>query len=115
MESQSTRQLKVSRQLQRDLSEIFREKGTQSFSGAMITVTSVRISPDLSVARVYISIFPSAKTKEVLEIVESSAKAIRGELGKRVAKQLRIVPQLVFIVDDSQDYVQKIDELLKNS
>ncbi|MDD2584161.1 MAG: 30S ribosome-binding factor RbfA [Bacteroidales bacterium] len=113
MESQSTRQLKVSRQLQRDLSEIFRERGTQAFSGAMITVTSVRISPDLSVARVYISIFPSAKTEEVLEIVENSARAIRGELGNRVSKQLRIVPQLTFLLDDSQDYVQKIDELLK--
>ena len=113
MESQSTRQLKVSRQLQRDLSEIFREKGTQAYSGAMITVTSVRISPDLSVARVYISIFPSAKIKEVFEIVEATGKTIRGELGKRVSKQLRIVPELVFIIDDSLDYVEKIDELLK--
>ena len=113
METQSTRQLKVSRQLQKDLSEIFREKGTGAFNGAMITVTSVRISPDLSVARVYISIFPSAKIKEVFEIVEASGKTIRGELGKRVSKQLRIVPQLVFIIDDSLDYVEKIDELLK--
>lgn len=113
MESQSTRQHKVSRQLQRDLSEIFREKGTQAYAGAMLTVTSVRISPDLSVARVYISIFPSAKTKEVLEIVEATSRAIRGELGNRISKQLRIVPQLVFLLDDSQDYVQKIDELLK--
>ena len=113
MESQSTRQLKVSRQLQRDLSEIFREKGTQAFKGAMITVTTVRISPDLSVARVYISIFPSAKTAEVLEIIEALARSIRGELGNRVSKQLRIVPELVFILDDSQDYVEKIDQLLK--
>ena len=85
MESQSTRQHKVSRQLQRDLSEIFREKGTQAFSGAMISVTSVRISPDLSVARVYLSIFPSAKSKEAFEQVEASARNIRGLLGNRVA------------------------------
>ena len=113
MENQSTRQLKVSRQLQRDLSEIFREKGTQSFAGSMISVTSVRISPDLSVARVYISIFPSSKAEEVFNILENTGKSIRGELGKRVSKQLRIVPELVFRIDDSLDYVEKIDELLK--
>ncbi len=113
MEGQSTRQLKVSRQLQRDLAEIFREKGTSAFGGAMITVTTVRISPDLSVAKVFISIFPSANSKEVFKTVESLAKGIRGELGKRVSKQLRIVPELVFSVDDSLDYVQKIDDLLK--
>ncbi|MDD2419343.1 MAG: 30S ribosome-binding factor RbfA [Bacteroidales bacterium] len=113
MENQSTRQLKVSRQLQRDLAEIFREKGTQSFGGAMITVTNVRISPDLSVARVFISIFPSEKSGEVFQIVETSAKSLRGELGKRVSKQLRIVPELVFNIDDSLDYIEKIDGLLK--
>ncbi len=113
METQSTRQHKVSRQLQKDLSEIFREKGTLAFAGAMITVTSVRISPDLSVARVYISIFPSAKIQEAFELIEASSRSIRGELGKRVSKQLRIVPELVFIIDDSLDYVEKIDQLLK--
>ena len=113
MENQSTRQLKISRQLQKDLAEIFRERGTQSFAGAMITVTGVRISPDLSIAKVYISIFPSAKIKEVFAIVEESAKSIRGELGKRVSKQLRIVPQLTFYIDDSLDYAEKIEQLLK--
>ncbi|GAB1473639.1 30S ribosome-binding factor RbfA [Bacteroidota bacterium] len=113
MESESTRQQKVSRQLQRDLSEIFRERGTSSFKGAMITVTSVRISPDLSVAKVFISIFPSAKTTELFKLVQESARNIRGELGKRVSKQLRIVPDLQFHIDDSLDYVEHIDELLK--
>jgi ribosome-binding factor A len=79
----------------------------------MISVTSVRISPDLSVARVYISIFPSSKAEEVFNILENTGKSIRGELGKRVSKQLRIVPELVFKIDDSLDYVEKIDELLK--
>ncbi len=113
MEGESTRQHKVSRQLQRDLSEIFREKGTSVFKGTMITVTSVRISPDLSVARVFLSIFPSAKSAEVFKIVQDISKALRGELGKRVSKQLRIVPDLVFIIDDSLDYVERIEELLK--
>ncbi len=114
MEGESTRQQKVSRQLQRDLSEIFREKGTAVFGGAMVSVTAVRISPDLSAARVFISIFPSERAKEVYKLVESSSKSIRGELGRRVSKQLRIVPELQFIIDDSLDYVEKIDKLLKS-
>lgn len=113
MEGESTRQQKVARQLQRDLAEIIREKGTAVFGGAMISVTAVRISPDLSVAKVYVSIFPSSKAKEAFAIVEASAKSIRGELGRRVSKQLRIVPDLNFLIDDSLDYVEHIDELLK--
>jgi len=113
MESESTRQQKVSRQLQRDLSEIFRERGFTTYKGSMITVTSVRISPDLSVAKVFISIFPSAGAKEIFSMVQESARNIRGELGKRVSKQLRIVPELQFHIDDSLDYVEHIDELLK--
>ena len=113
MESESTRQQKVSRQLQRDLSEIFRERGFSTYKGSMITVTSVRISPDLSVAKVFISIFPSAGAKEIFSLVQESARNIRGELGKRVSKQLRIVPELQFHIDDSLDYVEHIDELLK--
>ncbi len=113
MEGESTRQQKVARQLQRDLSEIFREKGSSLFSGTMITVTTVRISPDLSFAKVFISIFPSQKANEVFKTVEQSSKAIRGELGRRISKQLRIVPELMFFIDDSLDYVQHIGELLK--
>ena len=113
MEGESTRQQKVGRQLQRDLAEIFRQKGTAVFGGAMITVTGVRISPDLSFAKVYISIFPSAKTKDALEFITTSVKQIRGELGRRVSKQLRIVPELAFYIDDSLDYIEHIDELLK--
>lgn len=79
----------------------------------MVTVTSVRISPDLSVARVFLSIFPSAKSGEVFKNIGESSRALRGELGRRVSKQLRIVPDLVFFIDDSLDYVERIDELLK--
>jgi len=113
MEGESTRQQKVGKQIQRDLAEVIREKGMSSFGGAMITVTSVRVSPDLAVAKVYLSIFPSAKAKDVLKLVETASKYLRGELGKRVSKQLRIVPELLFYIDDSLDYVERIDELLK--
>ncbi len=113
MEDQSTRQSKVSRQLQRDLAEILREKTNTLFQGAMVTVTTVRISPDLSVAKIYVSIFPSSKKEQVFDNIQEASRSIRGELGRRVSKQLRIVPELVFLIDDSLDYVDKIDELLK--
>ena len=113
MEGESTRQQKVGKQLQRDIAEIIRLKGMAAFNGAMVSVTVVKVSPDLSLARVHLSIFPSSKAKEVLEIVNQSSKEIRYELGAKVAKQLRIVPDLLFFIDDSLDYVKRIDELLK--
>jgi ribosome-binding factor A len=113
MEEQSTRQLKVSKQLQRDIAEIIRSKGMASFGGALVTVSGVRISPDLAIAKVYVSIFPSNKSEEVLQIIENNNKSIRGELGRLVSKQFRIVPELIFNIDDSLDYVEHIDELLK--
>lgn len=109
----TTRQLKVARELQKALAEIIRSKGMASFGGAMVTVSEVRISPDLSVAKVYVSIFPSAKSGEVMETLEENVKVYRGELGHIVAKQLRIVPELVFYLDSTLDYAEHIDELLK--
>lgn len=113
MEGESTRQLKVARQLQRDIAEIIRSKGMAAFDGALVSVSGVKISPDLAVARIYVSIFPSAKQQSVLALLEESNKSIRGELGRLVAKQLRIVPELIFSLDDSLDYVEHIDGLLK--
>ena len=113
MEGESTRQQKIGRQLQRDLAEIIRSKGMAAFNGAMVTVSEVRVSPDLSVAKVFVSIFPSAKADEVMKIIQDSVKQIRGELGRLVGKQLRIVPELVFMLDSSLDYVEHIDDLLK--
>ena len=110
MEGESTRQQKIGRQLQRDLAEIIRSKGMAAFNGAMVTVSEVRVSPDLSVAKVFVSIFPSAKAPQVMQIIQESAKAIRGDLGRLVAKQLRIVPELVFYQDTSLDYVEHIED-----
>ena len=109
----STRQLKVARELQRYLAEIIRSKGMAVFGGAMVTVSEVRISPDLSIAKVYNSIFPSDKAEKVMRILEEEKKAIRGELGRQVASQLRIVPELDFYLDSTLDYAEHIDELLK--
>ena len=109
----STRQLKVAREIQKDLAEIIRSKGMAAFGGAMVTVSEVRISPDLSVAKAFVSIFPSAKQTEVMRKLESDVRVIRGELGRKVASQLRIVPDLVFLLDTTIDYAEHIDELLK--
>ena len=106
----SKRQLKVGRELQKDLAEIIRGKGMASFDGAMVTVSEVKISPDLSV---YVSIFPSAKAEAVMKILGENSRSYRGELGHIIAKQFRIVPELVFYLDSSLDYAEHIDELLK--
>lgn len=109
----STRQLKVAREIQKDLAEIIRGKGMAAFGGAMVTVSEVRVSPDLSLAKTYVSIFPSAKAEEVMKTLNDNVKTLRGELGHLVAKQLRIVPEIVFYLDTSLDYAEHIDELLK--
>lgn len=110
---ESTRQLKVASQLQRDMAEIIRQKGMAFFQGALVSVSGIKISPDLSVAKVYVSIFPSSKADAVMNTLEENARALRGELGAKVAKQLRIVPEIAFFQDSSLDYVEHIEELLK--
>jgi ribosome-binding factor A len=109
----STRQLKVARELQKDLAEMIRAKGMSAMGGALVTVSEVRVSPDLSVAKVFVSVFPSEKQGPVMQLLEENKKVLRGELGHRVAKQLRIVPELNFLLDTTLDYAQHIDELLK--
>ncbi len=78
----------------------------------MITITSVRVSPDLALAKVYISIFPTKGTDETLEQIRHQVKTLRLELGKRVRHQLRVIPELAFFIDDSLDYIENIDRLL---
>lgn len=109
---ETTRQSKVSRLLQKDLGLIFQQEGRNLFGGKMISVTTVRISPDLGLAKVYLSIFPSDKSEETLDLVKMNTKNIRRILGTRVGKQLRVVPELAFYIDDSLDYIENIDNLL---
>lgn len=81
--------------------------------GVMVSVTRARISPDLSICTAYLSIFPSEKSEEILANIKSNEKSIRYELGTKVRNQLRIIPELRFFLDDSLDYLEHIDELLK--
>lgn len=109
---ETTRQNKISRLLQKDLSEIFLLQ-TKAMPGILVSVSAVRISPDMSIARVYLSIFPSEKSEEMVKNINNNMKSIRYELGMRVRHQLRIIPELKFFVDDSLDYIEKIDSLLQ--
>lgn len=109
---ETTRQNKISRLIQKELSEIFLLQ-TKAMHGVLVSVSVVRISPDMSYARVYLSVFPSAKSQEIIKNINDNTKSIRFELGNRVRHQLRIIPELKFFVDDSLDYVEKIDKLLK--
>lgn len=81
--------------------------------GVMVSVTRTRVSPDLSICTAYLSVFPSEKGEELLKNIESNTKTIRYELGTRVHNQLRIIPELRFFIDDSLDYIERIDELIK--
>lgn len=109
----STRQNKIARLIQKDLAEIMQREGKDMFSGILVSVTKVRVSPDLSIARAYLSIFPSEKGAATLQEIKAHQSRIRGLLGSKVGKQLRIVPQLDFHIDDSLDYIENIDRLLK--
>jgi len=108
---ETTRQQKIARLIQKELSDIF-QRQTQGMHGVLVSVSAVRISPDLSVAKGYLSIFPSEKAEEILKNINGNVRAIRYELGQRVRFQLRIIPELKFFIDDSLDYLEHIDELL---
>ncbi len=110
---ETTRQKKVSRLIQRELSEIFLREAKTYTMGTMVSVSKVRISPDLGLAKVYISIFPSDKKDDVFNEIDINTSAIRRFLGLKVGKQLRVVPDLHFFIDDSLDYIDNIDRLLK--
>ncbi len=109
----SIRQNKVARLIQKDLAEIFQHESRNLFQGKLISVTVVRVSKDLSVAKVYLSIFPSEGSDEVLNLIKQVSGQIRGILGHKVGKQLRIIPELSFFIDDSLDYIDNITTLLK--
>ena len=108
---ETTRQAKISRLIQKELSEIFRQQ-TAKTHGVLVSVSTVRVSPDLSIARAYLSVFPSDEGAEIIENVNRSASQIRHELAQKVRYQLRKTPELSFFIDDSLDYIEHIDDLL---
>jgi len=109
---ESTRLKKIGRLLRKELGDIFL-KQTKGMPGTLISVSAVRVSPDLGIAKVYLSIFPSEKGPEILKAIQANVKAVRFDLGQRVHLQLRKIPELSFYIDDSLDYIENIDNLLK--
>ena len=109
---QETRQNRIARLLQKELSSIFQEQ-TRKMHGVLVSVTRVCISPDLSVCTAYLSVFPSERAEQIVENICANEKTVRYELGTRVRNQLRVIPELRFFIDDSLDYLDRIDQLLK--
>jgi len=109
---ESTRQLKISRLLQKDLGEIFQRESRNLAQGAMITVTKVHVTPDLAIAKVFLSLFATEDKSSLLKHIQKHGKEIRYNLGKRIGKQIRVVPELIFYLDDSLDYIDNIERLL---
>ena len=109
---QETRQNKICRLLQKELSLIFQSQ-TRMMHGVIVSVTRVRVSPDLSICTAYLSIFPSEKGQELLEHINRNNSQIRYAMVNKVRNQLRIIPELRFFIDDSLDYLEKIDELIQ--
>lgn len=110
---ESTRQKKISRLLQKDLATIFQQDAPSVFGNILFTVTTVRISSDLLVAKVYLSIFPVKDSKKMMKEIKEKASFFRNILAKKVRYQLRIIPELHFFLDDSADYADEINRLLK--
>ncbi|MBN8701597.1 MAG: 30S ribosome-binding factor RbfA [Bacteroidetes bacterium] len=109
----TTRQNKVARLVQKEIGDWFQRDGKVIFGNPLITVTTVRVTPDLSIARIYLSLFNATDKNKLLKDIEQNTSQIRKALGNRVKHQLRIVPQLEYFIDDSLDYAERIDQLLK--
>lgn len=110
---ENIRQQKVASQIKKDISDIFTKEAAGVVRGSMVTVTVVRVSPDLGYAKVYLSVFPFANGDEVLKSVEENNWMIRKALAARVKNQLRVVPELSFFLDDSLEYIENIESLIK--
>lgn len=110
---ETTRQQKIAKQIQKDVSEIFQKEGAAIVRGTLVTVTGVRVSPDFSYAKIYVSIFPFDQSGAVMERLEHQNRFIRGALGQRMRNQLKNIPEIQFFLDDTLEYIEHIEQALK--
>ena len=110
---ESTRQKKVARLVLKELSQIFNIESNNILGSIMISITAVRISPDLGYANIYLSVFPVTDPEDALDKIKKNGSLLRKKLGIAVRNQLRVVPELNFYIDDSAEYAEQIDNLLK--
>ena len=113
IENTSTRQQKVARQIQKDMGEIILREGAPFTLGTMVSVTQVRVSPDFELAKIYLSVFPFEKGKDVLATFDANNWLLRKTLGARLRNQLKKIPEITFHLDDSLEYAANIDRILK--
>ncbi len=110
---ESKRQQKFAGVIQQDLAAIFQREGAGLLPNTMVTITKVRVTPDLALARVFLSFFNSANTQLALQTIKSHANEIRYKLGARIKDQVRVIPQLEFFIDDTNEYVERMDKLFE--
>jgi ribosome-binding factor A len=111
---ESTRQTRVSKQIHKDLSEIINSMNNTLAPGKMLTVTKAKITPDLGLVKVNISVFPSTGSEAIVENLNEKKSSVRYELGKKLRHQLKKIPALKFYLDDSLDYIDNIDNILND-
>jgi ribosome-binding factor A len=110
----TTRQQKFSRLIQKELSDVFQRDKRGILDNAFITIADVRVSPDLGVAKIYISMMLVKDKEEVLKKINTRKKEIRKALGDKIAKQVRIVPELIFYIDETEEEAQRLEKLMGN-
>lgn len=110
--TESTRQQKVAKQIQRDIADIFLKEAAPLVKGVLVTVTAVRVSPDLSYAKIYVSIFPFNRNAEIMAKLKENNWMIRKVLGSKIKSQLKVVPEIDFFLDDSLEYIEGIDRAI---
>lgn len=110
----SVRQLKYAKLIQRELGDLFLKEGRNWYGNYFITVTGVKVTPDLGLARIHVSLFKAPKPADVMKVINQHTHEIRHQLALRIGKQVRVVPALEFFLDDTLDYVERMDNLFKN-
>lgn len=110
----STRQNKFAKLILKEMAEIFGREGKNYYGNAFVTITDVKVSPDLGIAKIYLSLFKQKEPEALLETIRTHTREIRGLLGNRIRNQVRIIPDLHFFIDDSLDYAESINNLMKN-
>lgn len=108
------RQQKIAKQIQKDIAEIFQKEARDLLRGTLVTVTGVRVSPDFNYAKIYVSVFPFDRVPDTLAVLDKNNWLVRRELGKRIRNQLKNVPEIQFFLDDSLEYIEQIEQALKN-
>ncbi len=111
----STRQEKISKLLQKDIADIFQKYGRNYYGNTLTSITKVKVTKDLSIARIYLSIYTTEDKNAILNNVKSNTIEIRKRLAEKIRNQVRIIPELQFFLDDSLDYIENIEKLLKNT